>query len=174
MHSSRLQPFLFLVALAAGCGPGTALEPLVGEDQLAFEIADTDGMRLFDDAPSIRARELVGTLDAGLWRRAWDRLGPTARRVVEDRTGAKGPAALDALIGAGAQPVDLLVGLHPVRITVIPPEGGELEPPSSFVPADGRVTVYAYGADGSARALTMLYEEGDWRLDVSEAVKPSS
>lgn len=159
---------LLLLLLATACGPGAALEPLVGEDQLAFEIAQTDGMRLFDDAPSIRARELVGTLDAGLWRRAWERLGPAARELVEGRTSARGPKALEALLAAGAEPVQLLFGVRPVRITVIPPEGGELEPPSAFVPAEGRARVYAYAADGSARALTMTYANGDWALDASE------
>lgn len=177
MLRRTLPPLLVAAACLSACGPGAALEPLVGEDEMAFQIAQTDGMRLFDDAPSIRARELIGYLDAGLWRRAWDRLGPAAREAATERAGGDGkptPAVLETLHRQGLDVVQLLVGLHPVRVTIIPPSGGDLEPPSAFVPGDGRVIVYAYASDGTATSLTMIYDAGDWKLDSSTPVAPTS
>ncbi|GMV43493.1 MAG: hypothetical protein AMXMBFR64_52090 [Myxococcales bacterium] len=172
----RAFPALLVVSSVA-CGPGAALEPLIGEDELTFQVAQMDGLRLFDDAPSIRARELIGHLGAGQWQRAWARLGPAARAAATARIGASetpGPAILEGLSRQGIDPVNLLVGVHPVRVTVIPPGGGDLEPPSSFVPGDGRVIVFAYAADGAIRSLTMVYDDGDWKLESSDPVAPQS
>jgi hypothetical protein len=165
-----------VAALIAGCGPGAALEPLVGEDEEAFRITQTDASRLYDDAPSIRARELEADLRAGRWADAWARLSTTARMALAERAGVQGepgPAVLPALASAGIDPIVAIFGLEPTRISTIPPGAGEALPPSPFVPGDGAVSVFAHGTDGSVTQLRFVYQDYTWRYETVGAVTGS-
>ena len=144
------------------------LEPLVGEDPEVFQIAQTDPMRLFDDAPTLATRSLLAALSQQRWDVAWSLLSERARADVAAKAGldvAQGPRIFSDLATRGQSVTHAVFGQEPTRVTTIPPEGGELEPPSPFVPADGIITVYAYDANGASSAVKLRFENDRWKLE---------
>lgn len=164
---------LFITLTSVACGPGAALQPLVGEDADVYAMLESDPESLFDDAPCLAANQLLNHLRAKRLAPAWAALSFHAQRQTISRANLKenikGEAILAAVLGNQAiEDKNTLIvqwfGLVPSRITPYPPEAPK-SIPTATAPSR-KASVYAYNKEGDFRKLTFVFDEYHWKLDM--------
>ena len=155
-----------------GCGPGAALQPLVGEGPEVFELMETDGSRRFDDAPTLTARHLFDLLESRQFSAAWPLLSKRTQEALQRdfaRDGEEGDSQLLSRISRDTRsptPTAILFGQRPTQLTSYDPAGApKPAPPTARA---GHALVFASGQDGVTTRVHMVYDGSKWQLDTGK------
>lgn len=175
-HAQRLKFSHWLVLAATvsplyvACGPGRALQPLVGETPDVQLLLDVPLANAFDDAPTLAARNWLAAVRDGNWEATWEGLSTElqtllrARLPVDDQPHVSGAEVIERTIGgtAPAKRSERLLGVAPVAVRPFPPGIEPERPPDPSGPRS--VQVYLYTNSAEAVALPMQFDGSHWRI----------
>jgi hypothetical protein len=146
------------------------LEPLIGEGPATQSLLEVPAEVLYDDAPTLAARELRQDILDGDWQGLWENLSPRAQVEIIGLTespdtisGAEVASRFAAKLGGPQSLVAQLFGADLVEIRPFPPDAEPKIPPPTA--GDGRALIYSTTATGEVREQSWVFDGSHWRLD---------